>query len=494
MSFNRIPDPIDLYIKDNQEDTGKQPNKTTESFWQSPSILVRNQDDGIRVHENPVYSSTHKEAYVYVKIENRGKCDYTGGQWLHLYWALASTGLTPKVWKGLETTNMGYKTGGLVNIVPISGTIKPDESSYVTVKWELPKLIGSTKQNTNHHYCLMAEIKNSSVSDPYIEGETLFPILESNDLAQKNVSIIKEDDLTKETGVFLRDVLLGSGAYSLEFIPHSVADRKLFEYADVKLKMTPVVSAAWERGGGKSQDITVLSQSTSVGSRLDFKINTPEGKFSAIKLNRDEFDMISLSFAFKAGLAMSQKFTYDLIQKDAAGNIVGGETFIIHAPKAAASQPTISSFSSDGNEYLLEVAENEDEYETFEWSDNTGAIIGSEKSISVIPSVNSHEYTVTTYNKDGELGKNSVDLISEIGITAIDILDNGVINISLANSSNDNAEIAVNSIADGTLCFKSPVKKEDKNLVIDLSALPSGQYVIVYLINNEIADSKKINI
>lgn len=47
LAFTHLAPSVDLYIKDNPEDTGKEPNLTTDEFWKSPSIWVRNQDDKI---------------------------------------------------------------------------------------------------------------------------------------------------------------------------------------------------------------------------------------------------------------------------------------------------------------------------------------------------------------------------------------------------------------------------------------------------------------
>ena len=54
LAFNNLPEAVDLYIKDNNEDTGKEPNLTTDVFWDSPSIWVRNKADGIEEHEIPI--------------------------------------------------------------------------------------------------------------------------------------------------------------------------------------------------------------------------------------------------------------------------------------------------------------------------------------------------------------------------------------------------------------------------------------------------------
>ena len=97
LAFTHLAPAVDLYMKDNPEDTGKEPNLTTNEFWKSPSIWVRNQEDGIYGHQNPEYSSDHRVAFVNVRVYNRGKEDFDGeGKWILIYWVQASTGITQK--------------------------------------------------------------------------------------------------------------------------------------------------------------------------------------------------------------------------------------------------------------------------------------------------------------------------------------------------------------------------------------------------------------
>lgn len=121
LAFNRFVPSYDLYIKDNWDDTGKTPNMTTEKFWISPSIWCRNHDDGIIEHQNPEYTPTHQMAYIYVKIYNRGKEKSSNKNWIHMYWAEASTAIRPATWKGRELYNETEVTGGAlepINIPP----------------------------------------------------------------------------------------------------------------------------------------------------------------------------------------------------------------------------------------------------------------------------------------------------------------------------------------------------------------------------------------
>ena len=79
LAFNHLPKALDLYIKDRFDDNGVEHIQLPKYFWQSPSIWVRNSEDDEEAHENPHCTSDDRMVYVYVKIHNRGRDDYTGG-------------------------------------------------------------------------------------------------------------------------------------------------------------------------------------------------------------------------------------------------------------------------------------------------------------------------------------------------------------------------------------------------------------------------------
>ena len=101
----------DLYIRDDLNDTGAEPNPTSDPMWISPDIWVRNDPmpgwnprpyqsasppawvDA--THFNPDYRSplSGKPNYVYVRIRNKGGAS-NGTERLRFYWASASTGLS----------------------------------------------------------------------------------------------------------------------------------------------------------------------------------------------------------------------------------------------------------------------------------------------------------------------------------------------------------------------------------------------------------------
>ena len=60
----------DLLIRDNVADTGATPS--TGPFWNSPDVWVRNNEDGVAVHQNTVRG---RDNFVYVQVQNRGIAD-----------------------------------------------------------------------------------------------------------------------------------------------------------------------------------------------------------------------------------------------------------------------------------------------------------------------------------------------------------------------------------------------------------------------------------
>ena len=95
---------------------------------------------------------------------------------------------------------------------------------------------------------------------------------------------------------------------------------KLFlvkEYADGKL------------GGLRATDI---GYSPAVNPYC-VSLKSENSKLENICMNGAEFEKVTMNFEFKTPATyFGESYTFDLIQKDEQGNIVGGETFVVEAP------------------------------------------------------------------------------------------------------------------------------------------------------------------
>jgi hypothetical protein len=190
----------DLWIRDGEGDDGSEPNAVEYPWW-TDDIWIRRTDDGgypIAVHENPIYRSAGEQNHVYVRVRNRG-CDSAAGGVVHLYWAKAATDLLwPIPWDGSislpngsggEVTIGGEITSGGVD----TGSIAPGASKVLDIPWNPPNpadFVGLDADKS--HFCLLACIGDC----PAMTGVGGLPswVRMHNDVAQKNVSVVGEND------------------------------------------------------------------------------------------------------------------------------------------------------------------------------------------------------------------------------------------------------------------------------------------------------------
>lgn len=490
LAFNHLAPAVDLYIKDNPEDTGKEPNITTNEFWKSPSIWVRNQEDGICLHENPEFSSEHQQAFIYVRVHNRGKKDFNGqGKWVIVYWAQASTGLTAKAWKGREVYNNQYQTGHPLEGIPIP-SIAAGKYKDVDITWALPQLLKNYPEG-NFHFCLFAKIMDTPYDDGYDNGKTYFDARKHNDQAQKNVTIIRKKDVNKGFNVYVRNILSTQKAYTLELIPQSDADAAIYSLAKVEMTMSPKVYTAWEKGGFQYEDVELPSSSSNNTNLRKVRLLSPQSKIKSITLKGDEFDVVTLKFDFNKYSATSKTYSFDLVQKDEDGNIVGGETFIVESPILTLKPIEIELRPTVPGQIQLNAVSSD--FTSYTWSDGAGNNLGEGNSITVSPTADNAKYTVTAMNEEGEVAEESISLDVIYGIKGA-YLESGHINVSLKGEAPDNSRITVSSIENGVVIAECSLTQGDSEISINIPNCNGGIYTVSYLVNNAVVDSRKITV
>lgn len=494
LAFNNLAPAVDLYLMDNPEDTGKEPNTTAYELWKSPSIWVRNNDDGIVQHENPYYSSDHKIAYVYVTIYNRGKKDYTGGKFIHMYWTQASTGITTKAWKGGETykdedSSMEYPTGGHMEAQYID-SIPAGGSKTIMVPWLLPGLLRNYPEG-NFHFCLWGKIMDIPYDDGFKNDVTYFDVKGSNDQAQKNVTIIRKEDVNKGFNVYVRNIMSEQKAYTLELVPQTENDAQIYSTAKVEMTMSPKVYAAWERGGFQYEDLELPSSNANGNDLRKVRLRSPQSKVKSITLKGDEFDVVSLKFNFISYPAVSGTYTFDLVQKDEDGNIVGGETFIVESPSRGYTPIEIDPKPFDPGH--IQLTAHSSDYTSYTWKDGAGNYIGEGSSITVSPVADNTKYTVTGINEKGEIAEGSILLDAVNGIKSVSS-EPGLVKVSLRGEASDNSCITVSSFVNGTVVASAPLTKGESEISMNIPNFSDGVYIVTYLVDDTVVDSRKITV
>lgn len=498
LAFDKAPQLIDLYIKDNTEDTGKEPNLTTDISWNSPDVWIRNQKDGIEEHENPYYSDMHTGAHIYVKITNRGTKNYLGeGKYLHLYYAKASTGLTLKAWRGKELYN-GNVTGYHLRPIQIDFITAGTSRTFV-VNWELPNdLLGPESDNDteNHHFCLLARVSDNftDTDDDLCMRYNSVDALKGNNIAQKNLSIINKSNSPNMTStVFVRNTMDVSRKYTLEVRPHTTADRNLFTDTQMNLVMSQPILNAWNSGGSQSIGI---AYSPSVNPK-SFQLQSADSKIKGISLNKNEFEKVSLQCILKNFVLYTRSYAFDLIQRDElTGEIIGGESFIIDPRNSFVwQQPIIiSSSKTDSGKYNLSV-DNTKEVFDFTWIDQAGNVLGTTSEVTVSPIRGNNQYTVTAVSKEeGILSEASITLDQAQGIksatpnSAIDYVD--IVLKEPAN--NDLTSVRIQAATDNQMIIQKNIMKGHSQIRMELDQMPKGVLIIQLVDNNQIVDNSKI--
>ena len=485
LAFNHLAPSVDLYIPDNFSDTGKEPNTTEPNYWKSPFVWVRNQADGVFEHENPICTPEHPGAFVYVRVHNRGKEDYTGGKYLGLYCAKASTGLTPKAWKGYETDDDGDVTGWVAPFVQIPA-IKAGEYQDVQIYWTTINFIN--KGDT--HFCLLAKIMDQSHDDGYDPTKIYFPVLGSNDIAQKNVTIILKEDLSKGIDVLVRNVSSTAKTYTLELVPETTLDNKLYSMAKVKMEMSQKIYDAWERGGLVSQGLEIPANQPNGVNRV-VKFVSPQSQVQKIQMKADEFDKVHVKFDFFKADSRSMFYTFDLIQKDENGNIVGGETFVVESPTLLGPVGIEPVPILGGS---TELKTDTVTYKSFKWMDGNGETLSEEKTVVVNPKATGNEYTVMAATEEGDVATGYINLEDINGIKSVAVPNTKSLEVTLKTSAPAQATVVVTSAIDGTSKVSCPVPEGADSVTLDVSSLASGVYVVSYSVNSELVDQKKVKI
>lgn len=336
LSFGDLAETTNLYIKDNYGDTGAEPNGNANRYWDSPSIWVRNLDDGIEKHETVSYMGSGTKAYVYVKIHNRGKEAIGGtGRYLDVYWAFASTAVGNKIWLGQETYT-GYKTGGYVGRADI-GAIEPGDSAVVKVEWKLP--VNPYSIAGNLQFCIGVKMdgKTLPVSPPYSitnQPPLINPLARRCD-AIKSVSVVKPANGPSGEMAFVRNISLTNKTYSLTLVPRTERDVALLSSANVELEPDAALYALWKNGGMQKIGVT---EKRSTGGRLAvFRIISSNNRLGGIVYEATQTATLKFKIWYPATGKAPSEYAFDLIQRDSDNNIVGATTFISQAASAAAA-------------------------------------------------------------------------------------------------------------------------------------------------------------
>jgi carboxypeptidase T len=169
----------DLYVRDSMADIGVTPSSGT--FWDSPDVWVRNNDDGGTVHQNTVRGRNN---FVYVRVINRGLAEARDAKVRVSITNFAGTQfIYPDDWIPRNPSGGGTLGGTGTYFVGEASipSVAPGASQVVRVRWDASLI----PPDLNWHPCLLVEV---SPNDGL--PATGSHVWDSNSFAQKNITIV----------------------------------------------------------------------------------------------------------------------------------------------------------------------------------------------------------------------------------------------------------------------------------------------------------------
>ena len=488
LAFDHIPPAVNLYIKDNSEDKGRMPNISDSIFWTSPSIWVRNQADGISEHQNPVFSHNHTAKTVYVRVHNRGKDDYTGHDKLvRVHWAYASTAFMPQVWAGQEKRADGRATGGVLTPVAIP-TVPAGGYRDVAIPWnisatDIPAVAESTSDS--RHFSLLAEIVDSTHMS-FRPALSDFDARKSSKTAQKSVTIISGDQLTKEMKTYVRNVKSCDENYTLELAARANDTCRFFNYADIDVLMSDETCSQNGSLTGNGDGGSLMLDATGY-----FEFPTESGLIHMLCLNPGHLGRLGLKFNFHSAPPQISTCTLDLIQRvKRTGDIVGGTTYVVKMPWEVGTIP-VNPDPVIGGEIILEGETAENAH--VRWEDSSHNVIGNTNSITVRRSLNGdQQYNVYSLTDDGVFASGSYTVEAANIIESAKIIGHGTLKVKLSADIPEGCSIVVVATSTGSILYNRPVKAGEADLLVDISSQPSDIIAVSALISDTEVQSVKV--
>ncbi len=480
--------PAELYISTAANDNGIYSPSYSSRFWTSPSLWLRNAQDGGAVCDIPYYSSTHKQAYVYTRIGNRGWRPYKGGKFLHLYWHEGSTCVTPNGWRGLEKEN-GVATGGKIGLAYIPGTIQPGSSVVQSAAWTLPSNVFSS--SAGQTVSLLANIRDTS-SDNIASDQLFytFNAAKNPKTAQRTTTSLAAPTGNVSVRRNLRFTNLMSDVvyFDLDLRPHTDADKALFADQRLELIISSDLYWLWFDGGAEFNRTLVT--------------RTVSGDYSIMMLDHNSSirNIPALGKSFeKIGIRL-QNYTnrtvtggpyhVDLVQTKSGGSVYGGIDLVAMNTTSGSSSVSLKETTADGAILSVDLPESE---RVLGWYDSESQLVGCGEEATVRSFKDNSRFTVITASDGENAAYSCMDVAVPGTIKDLVRKDAGRFEVVLSDKAPRTLHIQVLSgLTAQTVCL-SEIREGADCGTVDLSDVPGGTYILVVMDGEVMTDTWKFN-
>jgi len=499
-----VKKPLDLYISDNTEDAGVEPNTNTNFKWNSPNIWLRTNNDNYITHQNPRHSINYPN-YIHVKIKNKGCLSSSISDSLELYWSKFAT--SPS-WRNQWDQNA-------VQVYPLRGEfieklkipiIQPGEEAVIPFKWYNTVNTDDYLQiNTNRwQYSFLARIVSKDDPMEYIETESTYEnVRNNNNIAQKSLTNISNGILhfynIPDGVVAIDNYFNNSQNFVLTFMSDSEnSEDKIFEVANVYIIFDEVLRTIWINGGKQAYNIVEENDTT-------LKIIGDNATLNNLNFNAGQYATLNLRVHFLEQYTINNNdYTYHVIQKMTNNNnVVGGVAY------------KIKDYGSELNYVLavLDVDVRRDKGDTiflhnmayafiqndgnnydYKWYDkNSNLVCDNDTFVVSVDKPTKYTLTITNFEEVVNIIEFRLKLLPNRIETLYANPTTDQVAIHYRINQGEDACLHIGDVYGINDVVRYPITNIDNNqIVIDLTNYTEGMYTVSLVVDGRIEDTKTL--
>jgi len=383
--------------------------------------------------------------------------------------------------------------------------LKRGEDIILEIPWQVPNpddYIGINQEPW--HFCLLARIESTDDTFTSAETSNLYSnVNTNNNIAWKNLTIISippdtGGDSTETTSISGVIAIGNNNNTSRDFALEIELDnessdynKKLFEESEITLNFDENLFNQWTTEGKLKDNLEELKTPRTL------LIKNESSKVSKIRLLPNQIGTINFKFNFLTKELLNQKgkFVMNVIQRDLVTNqIIGGETFNIEKYERT------PFYANAGNDKLV----NKDELVTFSatqidkeaaynWYDEEGNLIYSGIDLQVVADISKKYKLEIVSLADGlkDYSEVQLDLKNNHISSLYPNPSSNIINLELKLNHVDNNYIMITGIdSHNNNNVYNYIVDNNSSLSINVSNFVNGNYVISFIHNGQVTDSK----
>lgn len=495
LAFNRRVYAIDLYIKDDDCDSGILPN-TTFKVWNSNSIAINYSDDDNMKHQR-INPNNNSQCYLKVKVHNRGKAKYGNKpKYLHAFCTPTRT--------NLMTSHFINEYGSTANDCNYIGAfvipqIESCDSTIINIPLELPSewIITATSDDKDIHNCLSFAccISDSSVL-PFLSTCSMIQSAKNQrNVAIKNYSIVVANETGNNIPLIIENNSNTAEFISLDFYCPNHAENCRTTYNKPKLYIDDILYQAWVDGGSRSSGMKLTETNPNSEGYYILSITDINSSLKNIKLPKG----ISSHCYFYVSVCppsgtLKFAFPVTITQQDDIYNLMGGNNYLVTWGEKTSTYPPIiiiNDTQDDGSTYISAKGENINKYV---WYDSNDNLIGNTSDITIPSSSLNQTITLVSIDDEDNIQKTNIEIEKNIGFSKVYFSDSSKnnLNIEFKNILMKEYSITIKSLLSENQEINIPIECGTNQIMVDVTSLESGSFLVILQCEDTIIDSIKI--